>query len=164
MILYHYAPKENTISSEGLLSTSKSPKKLNCYSLRAGSQNRTEILAWLDSTFEGRSKSISVLTEPIVCEGNDSVLKKITENSELYSFELDDLLRDGIVEKIWCKEGSDSNGFNENFYPVTIDEIDTSPLAWNKCDSSKDLLFAVIRHYLLVLKDGVIPPKYLKKE
>ena len=34
----------------------------------------------------------------------------------------------------------------------------------NKVDASKDLLYAVIRHYLIVLKDGYIPSKYITKE
>ena len=53
---------------------------------------------------------------------------------------------------------------NEKFKKIGLGGIDYSPLTWEKCDSSKDLLFAVVRHYMLVLKDGVIPPRYLQKE
>jgi len=39
-----------------------------------------------------------------------------------------------------------------------------SPLTWEKVDAAKDLLYAVVRHYLIVLKDGCIPPKFLTLE
>lgn len=164
MKLYHYAPKENTVIKQGLLSISKASTDLRAYARRAGSENRDEILAWLDQTFEGRSRSIACLTEPIKWQGNDDVLKKIVDGSVLFSFELEDLIKDGVVEAIWCKNGSLAHGFEENFLKISIKEIDTSPLSWEKVDASKGLLYGVIRHYLLVLKDGYIPPKYLKKE
>lgn len=164
MKLYHYAPKENTIMKDGLLSLAKGRKDLRCYAHRAGSDKREDVLAWLEQTFFGRSRSISCLTEPIKWQGNDEVLKKIVEGCELFSFELDDLIKAGIVEAIWCKNGSAAGGLNEHFYKVKDEEVDFSPLPWEKVDASKDLLYAVIRHYLLVLKDGVIPPEYLTKE
>ena len=164
MKLYHYAPKENTVQTEGLLSVSKISERLMVYAKRAGSENRDEIMAWLEQTFEGRSRSISCLTEPIKWQGNDDVLKKIVDGSILFSFELENLIKDGLIEAIWCKNGSLSHGYEENFFRVSTDEIDASPLAWEKVDVSKGLLYGVIRHYLLVLKNGYIPPKYLKKE
>ena len=164
MKLYHYAPKENTVMKDGLLSISKGPKDLRAYAHRAGSENKNDIMAWLEKTFVGRSRAISCLTEPIKWQGNDVVLKKIVEQSVLFSFELNDLINDGLVEAIWCKNGSEAGGYHENFYQVSPQEIDLSPLAWEKVDASKDLLFAVIRHYMIVLKDGYIPPEYLKIE
>lgn len=164
MRLYHYAPKENTVLEQGLLSISKAPRDLRAYARRAGSENRAEIMAWLDKTFAGRSRAISCLTEPIKWQGNDAVLQAIVERSVLFSFELNDLIKAGLVEAIWCKNGSDAGGYNERFYQVQPQEIDTSPLTWEKVDAAKDLLFAVVRHYLIVLKDGVIPPQYLRKE
>ena len=164
MRLYHYAPKENTVLEQGLLSISKASCDLHAYAHRAGTQNRNEIMSWLDKTFAGRSRAISCLTEPIKWQGNDAVLKVIVERSMLFSFELDDLLQAGLVESIWCKNGSEAGGYNEKFYQVTTQEIDLAPLTWEKVDAAKDLLFAVVRHYLIVLKDGVIPPQYLKKE
>lgn len=91
-------------------------------------------------------------------------MKKIVDGTELFSFELDELIKDGLVESIWCKNGSDAGGLKEKFYQVKVDEIDLSPLTWEKVDASKDLLYAVVRHYLIVLKDGYIPSKYIKKE
>ena len=164
MRLYHYAPKVNTVKEKGLLSISKGPRDLRAYAHRAGTQNRDEIMAWLDKTFAGRSRAISCLTEPIKWQGNDAVLKAIVDRSALFSFELEDLLKAGLVESIWCKNGSDAGGYNEKFFEVKPEEIDLSPLTWEKVDAAKDLLYAVVRHYLIVLKDGYIPPQYLTLE
>ena len=164
MKLYHYAPKENTVLQNGILSISKIDRDLKPYFHRAGSENKDDILKWLESTFQGRSKAISCLTEPIRWEGNDPILKKIVAGTELFSFRLEDLINDGLVEAIWCKNGSDANGCHEIFYSINVNDIDLSPLAWDKVDSSKGLLYAVIKHYMIVLKDGYIPPKYIIKE
>lgn len=164
MKLYHYAPKVNTVKEKGLLSISKGPRDLRAYAHRAGLENRDEIMAWLDKTFAGRSRAISCLTEPIKWQGNDAVLKAIVDRSALFSFELEDLLKAGLVESIWCKNGSEAGGYNEKFFEVKPEEIDLSPLTWEKVDAAKDLLYAVVRHYLIVLKDGYIPPQYLTLE
>lgn len=164
MRLYHYAPIENTVLSDGLLSISCIQKDLRAYAHRAGSNNREEILAWLDKTFYGRSRAISCLTEPIKWQNNDSVLKRIVENSALFSFDLRELVKDNLVEAIWCKNGSAAGGYNEKFFQVSPEEIDFSPLKWERVDAAKDMLYAVIRHYLIVMKNGVIPPKYLTRE
>ena len=164
MRLYHYAPKENTVKEKGLLSISKSHRNLLAYAHRAGSENSGDIMAWLDKTFAGRSHAISCLTEPIKWQGNDAVLKAIIDRSTLFSIELDDLIKAGLVESIWCKNGSDAGGYNEKFSEVKPEEIDLSPLTWEKVDAAKDLLFAVVRHYLIVLKAGYIPPQYLQEE
>ena len=164
MRLYHYAPEKNTIIKDGLLSISKCLRDLRAYAHRAGSENKDDIMAWLDKTFIGRSRAISCLTEPIKWQGNDAVLKAIVDRSALFSFELDDLIKAGLVESIWCKNGSDAGGYNEKFFEVKPEEIDLSPLTWEKVDAAKDLLYAVVRHYLIVLKDGYIPPQYLREE
>ncbi|MBQ7633165.1 MAG: hypothetical protein IJS88_03540 [Alphaproteobacteria bacterium] len=164
MRLYHYAPKVNTVKEKGLLSISKGSRDLRAYAHRAGSENRDEIMAWLDRTFAGRSRAISCLTEPIKWQGNDAVLKAIVDRSALFSFELEDLLKAGLVKSIWCKNGSEAGGYNEKFFEVKPEDIDLSPLTWEKVDAAKDLLYAVVRHYLIVLKDGCIPPQYLREE
>lgn len=164
MKLYHYAPIDHTVMRDGLLSVSNNPLGLKSYFKRAGSENKDEVILWLEQTFDGRSRAISCLTEPIKWQGNDPVLKAFVERSVLFSFELDDLLKDGLVEAVWCKEGSSACGFDERFLKVRPDDIDASPLLWEKCDSAKGLLFGAVRHYLVVVKDGMIEPKYLKQE
>ena len=164
MKLYHYAPMDNTVLQDGLLSFAKNPINLKSYIKRAGSTNKEEILAFLEKTFAGRSRAVSCLTEPIKWQGNDVALKTIVDRSMLFSFELDDLIRDELIESIFCKTKCEANGLNEEFKKIRPDEIDTSPLEWEKCDSTKGLLFGAVRHYLLVVKGGVIAPKYLKEE
>ena len=92
------------------------------------------------------------------------MLKAIVDRSEIFSFELNDLIKAGLVESIWCKNGSEAGGYNEKFFEVKPEDIDLSPLTWEKVDAAKDLLYAVVRHYLIVLKDGYIPPQYLCEE
>lgn len=162
--MYHYARQGNTILQDGLLGIKKSGRSLRPYAHRAGTDDPEKIYKWLDNTFAGRSNSISCLTEKIAWKGNDKILKKIVDDCELFSFDLEKLIEDGVVTAIWCKEGSDASGYNEKFKKVELDEVDCSPLPWEKCNSSKDLLFAVVRHYMLVLKNGFIPAKYIQKE
>lgn len=163
MKLYHYAPKGNTVLQDGILCAMKAPQDLKHYADRAGTKDKEGIRKWLESTFEGRSRSVSVLTDPVKWEGNDPNLKKWAD-LDLFSFELDDLISNGVVEAIWCKDGSDSHGKNEKIFKVQPEDIDCSPLPWKKVCFEKGLFFAVIRHYFLVLKDGYIPPEYLTKE
>ena len=91
-------------------------------------------------------------------------LNHVVRHADVVSFELDDLIKGGLVESIWCKISSDAGGANERFVKILPAEIDVSALAWEKCDSSKGLLFGVIRHYLIVLREGYIPSEYLTKE
>jgi hypothetical protein len=42
MKLYHYAPKENSIITDGLLSISKVDRNLKPYAHRAGSENKLD--------------------------------------------------------------------------------------------------------------------------
>ena len=164
MRLYHYAPKENTVLQEGIKSISKIDSNLHSYVNRVGSDKKEDIINWLEKTFVGRSRAISCLTEPIGWQGNDKVLKAIVDRSILYSFELEDLINASLVESIWCKDGSEASGINEHFYQVSKDEIDMSPLPWRKCDASKGLIFGVIKHYMIVLKEGIIPAEFIKEE
>ena len=163
MKLYHYVPKENTVLKEGLKSFSKHPYNLRAYAKPAGSENTDKIISWLDSTFPGRSRSISCLTEPIKPGSKEVTLKYMQKNSVLVSFELDELINNGLVESIWCRDGENEDKTNR-FYKVVPNEIDVSPLAWDDVDSRNGKLFNVIKHYMIVLKDGVIPPEYLKIE
>lgn len=162
--MYHYAKPGNTILTNGLKSIRSSGCNLQSYTLRAGSNDPEKIFNWLESTFDGRSNSISCLTERIIWQGNDKALEFIAKNYELFSFDLQRLVNDGIVCAIWCKYASDVGGYNEKFKKVNLNEIDFSPLPWQKCNSKQNLLFGVIRHYMLVLKNGYIPPKYINRE
>ncbi len=162
--LYTYVPLENTVMQKGLMSPVLLDKELLKYGRRAGSEDKEKIAAWLDSTFEGRSRSVSCLTEPVHRQGNDVMLKDFVSSRVLFSYDVDRLVKDSVVERIYCKDGSGPGGFNETFVEVSLEEIDFAPLPWEKCSREKGLFFGVIRHYMLVLRDGLIPPEYLCAE
>ena len=172
MRLYHYAPKTNTILQNGLYSYAKHPHLQRSYAVPAKSDKKKDIIAWMENNiFPGRSKAISCLTEPMQWRNNDPVLKKIVKSSTLFSFELDDLLKAGLVEAIWCRDDLACKGHKyvidkhaQYFYEVKPEEIDTSPLTWGKVDPSKKLMYGAVRHYMVVMKKGIIPPEYLRPE
>jgi len=157
MKLYHYAPQQNTIMTDGLISFAGGCGDIRPYIKRAGSQNRQDIITWMENCFPGRSRSLSVITEPVQWQGNDPMLKEFVDTHTLFSIELDDLLHDNLIESIWCQE-------NNALFKIIPSEIDTSPLPWKNCSRRQGLFFGVIRHYFLVLRDGRISPNYLKKE
>lgn len=163
--LYHYCPADNSVAQEGIYSVFRAGNDvLQKYYKRVGSEVREDILQWLEKSFASRSRSVSCLTEKVVWEGHDPMLKVLFSGLRLYSFDLDNLVCDGLVEAVYCKDGSGPNGENENFRKINSEEIDFSPLPWHLCNKEKGLLFGVIRHYLIVLKNGFIPPEYLKEE
>lgn len=172
MRLYHYAPKENTILETGLYSYSKHPRGLKRgYALPAKSNKKKDIIAWMEKVFPGRSKAISCLTEPIKWRGNDSVLKGIVRRSVLVSFELNDLIKAGLVESIWCRDDSAHKGrkyvyedSTQYFYKVPLKNIDVSPLQWEKVNVKNQVMWGAVRHYMIVLKKGIIPAEYLRLE
>ena len=162
MKLYHYVPKGSDVLKKGILSVSLMPEELLKYAKRAGSDKPQEIIAWLEKSCLGRSKSISVLTEPVKWQGNDAMLKDWVDGKELIEIDYTSLLQDGLIEILYCKDGSDKWGAVENIYAVSFEDIDFSPLPWYKCSKEKGLFFAVIRHYFIVMKNGIIPPQYIK--
>jgi len=162
MNLYHYVPENNDVSKVGILSASARPEELMKYANRAGSQNPEDILAWLEGTFEGRSRAVSVLTEPVQTEGTDPMLAKWVADKQVVCIDKNRLWQSGLVDSVWCKEGSLSGGKNERIYQVNIDQIDDSPLSWHLCSKEKGLFFGVVRHYFLVMKNGVIPPEFCR--
>ena len=163
MKLYHYVIKGSDAVIKGICSVSQLPEELLKYGKRLGTDNPKKIFVWMEGTFHGRSRAISVLTEPVHWQGNDPMLKEWVDKMDLMEIDFDALAKDGKIESIWCKDGSDSEGMNENIRKINADEIDCSSLPWHLCSKEKGLFFCVIRHYFLVMKDGVIPPKYIKK-
>ncbi len=166
MKLYHYASIPNTILTEGLKSISKNPANLKSYSCkqRADSEKPEDVMRWLENSFPGRSRCVSGLTEPVQWQGNAGMLKRFAESRELFSYDIARLFKDGIAEAIYVKTGHNEVGMDEKIKKIAgSEEIDFSPLAWHLCDEEKGIFFGVIRHYLIVLKDGFIPPEYLSK-
>ena len=144
MKLYHYAPKENTCLQKGILSVSLLPECLFHYASRAGSEKHSDIIKWLDKTFRGRSRSVSCFTEPLKLNG-----KIIANAGHLFSFDIDELIRDNLIEA---------------FKKINPSEIDYSPLDFSLYKTEFDLTNTFFRHYMVVLKNGFIPARYITLE
>ena len=151
--LYHYVPKDAPPLTEGILSVSLLPQELVKYAPRAGSHNPPDIVAWLESTFPGRSRAVSVLTEPVQTDENDPMLGAWTKEKTLIRIDYTKLLADKMIEAVWCKNGSQKGGINEKFDKISFNDIDFSPLPWHLCSEEKGLFFGAVRHYFLVMKN-----------
>ena len=123
----------------------------------------------MEQTLPGRTKSISCLTEKAPVENYEHTdLDYLVLHAAIISFELNDLLKDGLVEMIYCKDNSKTAKTDidfENIYKInTPAEIDTSPLDWHQCTEAYGSPYNMLRHYILVLSKGFIPPEYITLE
>lgn len=159
MRLYHYAPKENTCLEKGILSVFLLPECLFHYASRAGSEEYPVIIKWLDKTFFGRSRSISCFTEPLKLNG-----KIVLNGGHLFSFDIDELVKDGLIESVYRKIRPGNGGQDEVFQKIEASEIDYTPLDFSLYKTENEITNTFFRHYMIVLKDGFIPPEYLTLE
>jgi hypothetical protein len=128
-------------------------ENLQHYADRAGSTKKEDILAYLESTFKGRSRSISVLTEPIPDNANKKLLEFRNSCQHVVLPPVEKLINAGIVEEI----RSGKRPYN------VVDKMDYSErIDWNR--SISGLLFKNIPHYMIVLTSGKIPPSFLSNE
>ena len=171
MRLYCYTYHAEKILQEGYLSVAANPnpKQLEMYACKAGSTDFEDIKRYLEQTLPGRTRSISCLTEKAPIEDYEHpYLDYLVHNAAVISFELDDLLKDGLVEMIYCKDNSQTAKTDidfENVYQInTPAKIDTSPLDWHGCSPRYGSPYNMLRHYILVLSKGFIPPGYLTLE
>lgn len=171
MRLYCFTFYSEQIKKKGYLSlaANKDPKQAWVYARRAGSDKIEDIKAYLEKQFEGRSRSICVLTEmPKKEEYEHPYLNHIVHHADIVSFELDDLIKDGLVEAVWCKDNHETAKINpdvENIYRLDcFDEIDCSPLPWHDAKEAYGSPYNMLRHYFLVLTKGYIPREYIKVE
>lgn len=160
MKLYHYTPKENSCLEKGILSVSLIPECLSHYASRAKSEEPEVIIKWLDSTFYGRSRSIACFTEPLMLNGKLVAV----DDGCLFSFDIDALIKDNLVESIYQKTKSGNGRYIEEFKKIEVNEIDYSPLDFSPYKTEEEITNVFFRHYFVVLKDGYIPPQYLTKE
>ncbi len=174
MKLFHYVKKGNTVLQKGILSFAKnSDADLRYYYKRSGGKTSHEdIVEWMEKCFEGRSRGIRMFSEPIKWTEKSLSLKNFIEDSDLFSINLDMLEQDGLLEAIYVSpsvmempELIEQFDCDEILKPLSGKyDIDYSPIDWSICDDQKQRRFAFVRYYLIVVKGGIIPPKYLVLE
>lgn len=174
MKLYHYVTKPNTVLNEGILSFTKNPDAdLKYYFKRSNETTHDGIVKWMENCFEGRSRAIRGFSEPIQwTEKSINMFKPFIENADLFSIDLEALDKDGLIEAVYISPAIKPN--MDKDFPQDVDErlvklnsindINTSPVDWTVCDEKLGLRFSVVPYYLIVIKGGVIPPKYITKE
>ena len=106
-----------------------------------------------------RSRSVSCFTEPLKLNG-----EIVLNGGHLFSFDIDELVKDELVESIYQKTRSGNGGNKEAFQKIEPQAINYTPLDFSKYTTEYELTHAFFRHYMIVLKDGFIPPKYLTLE
>ena len=165
--LYTYVYEE--IKTEGYKSLSMFDKDSDHYKNArwvhrnsAKSDNPEDIAAYLEHTFAGRLRSICVITDIAPKqEYKHPYLDRLVHYADVISLDLDQLIKDGLVEAIYCKDlrqSALSDANFENIYKINrIEEIDLTPNDWHLCEDEKYAKlspWATIKHYFLVLKDG----------
>ena len=153
--LYNYVPKEIDAEQTGLWSPIVASRmSLKHYFGRARTRTKKGVLAYLETLFPGRSRAISFLTAPMTdqCLYYDDFCR----DRILYSVDFDILLQKGFVEGIYRSEG-------KKLQKIKAQEIQWNEvLPWSKVGSG--LFFKVIPHYMIVIRDGKIPPELIKQE
>lgn len=175
MKLYHYITKGNTALQNGILSFAQNPQaNLHYYYKRTGGETTHEgIVKWMENCFAGRSRAVHGFSEPIRwTEKSINMFKPFIENADLFSIDLNALQKDGLIEAVYASPALRPN-LNSDL-PQDCDEvlvkldsiskIDTSPVDWTVCNEKLGLRFSVVPYYLIVIRGGIIPPKYIAKE
>ncbi|MBP1532043.1 MAG: hypothetical protein ILA52_00890 [Alphaproteobacteria bacterium] len=175
MKLYHYVTKGNDVLQKGLLSFAKNPNaNLRHYFKRTGGKTtHKEICEWMESCFVGRSRAIRGFSEPIQwTERSIHCLKDFIDNADKFEIDISAMDKDGLIEAVYVSPSildfpdvTEEKGMDEILQKLnSINDIDYSPIDWSVCDDELGRRFAYVRYYLIVLKDGYIPPQYLTLE
>ena len=173
MKLYHYISKPNTALNEGILSFANNPNAdLRYYFKRSGETTHEGIVKWMENCFEGRSRAIRGFSEPVKWTNDSLSLKDFIDNADMYSIDLEALDKDGLLEAIYIspsvadcptlKEQWDCDELLIKLYDYK--DISVRPIDWSVCNDELGRRFAYVPYYIIVIKGGVIPPKYIKKE
>lgn len=153
-MLYTYILKPNDVLENGIKApVSIKEELLSHYAMRAKSNSKRDIVNYLETVFQGRSKAISCLTEQIP-DLNCRKLSGFKALRECFEFPADIIENKEIVEAVWCVE----NGVFRK-----TNSFDFSVLPWETVQDGDDVFFAKIRHYMLVLKQGCLPAQYIKR-
>ena len=124
----------------------------------------------MESCFNGRSRAIRGFSEPIQwTEKSEKMFKDFIEGADLFAIDVSALDADGLVEAVYVSPALRPNLDKELLKDVdeqlikldSVNDIDTSPVDWTVCDEKLGLRFSVVPYYLVVVKGGIIPPKYL---
>lgn len=171
--MYHYITKGNTALIDGILSFAANPRAdLRYYYQRSGASTHQGIADWMESCFKGRSRGIRCFSEPIQWSDKSiHCLKDFIDSCDIFEIDIDALAKDGLLEAVYVSppigdfpEVKDHPGIDEILLPLSgIKDIDYSPIDWSVCDDETGKRFAFVRYYLLIIKGGIIPPKYIKK-
>lgn len=174
MKLYHYVTKGNDVLEKGLLSFANNPNAdLHYYFKRTGGKTtHKEICEWMESCFVGRSRTIRGFPEPIKwTEHSIHCLKDFIDNADKFEIDISAMDKDGLIEAVYVSPSvldipniKEQQDCDEVLVKLEngINDIDYSPIDWGVCDDELDRRFAYVRYYLIVVKDGFIPSKYLK--
>ena len=173
MKLYHYIAKPNTALEEGILSFANNPNAdLRYYFKRSNETTHEGIVKWMENCFEGRSRGIRGFSEPVKWTNDSLSLKDFIDNADMYSIDLEALDKDGLLEAIYIspsvadcptlKEQWDCDELLIKLYDYK--DISVRPINWSVCNDELGRRFAYVPYYIIVIKGGVISPKYITKE
>ena len=170
MKLYHYVAKPNTVLKEGILSFAQNPSAdLRYYFKRSEETTHDGIIKWMEACFKGRSRGVRAFTEPIKWSKNSLSLKKFIDNADLFSIDLDALDKDGLLDAVYFSPSvMDVPTLKEENYCDELlirlydyKDIKVRPVDWTVCNDELGRRFAFVPYYVIVIKGGVIAPKYL---
>lgn len=173
MKLYHYVTKGNDVLQKGLLSFANNPNAdLHYYFKRTGGKTtHKDICDWMENCYNGRSRAIRGFSEPIQwTERSIHCLKDFIDNADKFEIDISALDKDGLIEAVYVSPSvldipniDEQKVCDEICIKLKngIKDIDYSPIDWSVCDDKLGRRFAYVRYYLIVLKDGYIPPQYL---
>ena len=178
MKLYHYITKGNTALTEGILSISKNKNaNLQYYYKRSGETTHEGVINWMEGCFQGRSRGIRGFSEPIKWTKNSLSLKDFIDNADMFSIDLDALSQDGLLEAVYVSPAIPVNPDVTAQRGVGVTDVDEvliklnsykdisqEPVDWSVCNDEMGRRFAFVPYYLIIIKGGIIPPKYITKE
>ncbi len=179
MKMYVYTYAYDKIKQEGYKSLAMFDKNsdhckniLRTHRHSAKSDNYDNIWTYLEQSFEGRLLSICVVTEIAPVENYaHPYLNYLVHHADVISFDLTQLIADDLVKAVYCKDLRQTalkDASFENIYKIeNIDDIDLEPCDWHLCEKEEYKMispWATIKHYMLVLTKGYIPPEYITLE
>ena len=159
--LYTYLPPVNTADTDGILSTASAPTGWEKYRDRLGlpdTATKEEVLEGLEGWEEGRSKAISVLTEPIG-EDAPAVVRRFAENHKLYSIpSYEELVKRRLADRLY-------RVIKHRKGTVPTDHTTARKIDWSStAPKPGGLGLSGVPHYLLVTTKGKIPAELVRRE